>query len=421
MLDRASDVHHFALVATAESLRAALAHERAPSHAPASLALRAVNRAFESDVPGAVALLRRALHDRSAASDDAAYLSDLLAQFLVSTGDFASLADVLRDWRIVPADLASAKSAIDAILQAVVGDLPASRVLARKSISSAREAGAPRTLGRVLCRCALAAYYRGDYDEARELALEAARELESEAAYWSAAASYSVAASIAQDWNQNGELAAAYFARMLNHAERVGHNALRRTALAACFNVAAEMFDEASHADARALLIARPERQQHQENYVIVIAEVLGFGWKGEFAAAEAILTASAAMPGISERQRALGDAFLALIAAANGDAELARTRVRTALERAAHAKHEPLHERRYRALARLLSAAACFVIGDADRAKRALSARYGVEPRYREFLVSFPIDLARCPELFRGYAAFINAVSDRALAVARK
>ena len=414
MLGRASDVHHFELVATAESLRDALAHERGPSSAPASLALRAVDRAFQSDVPGAVALLRRALDGRATATGDAAYLTDLLAQFLVSTGDFASLAKVLRDWRNVPPKLAAAKSAIDAILHAVLGDAAASRTLARASLSSARDADARRELGRVLCRCALAAYYRGDYDEARELGLEAARELESEAAYWAAAACYSVAASVAQDWNENGELAAAYFARMLNHAERAGHSALRRTALAASFNVAAEMFDEASHADARALLIARPERQQHQENYVIVVSEVLGFGWKGEFAAAEAILTASAARRGISEQQRALSEAFLALIAAANRDAELARTYSQRALQRTARAKHEPLHERRWRELARLLAAGTCFVIGDPDRGRRALSGRYGVEPRYRELISGDAIDLARCPPRFRGYAAFINAVFAR-------
>ena len=383
----------------------------------ASLALRSIESAFRSDVQGAIALLRRALTTCAAPSDDAPYLTDMLAQYLVSTGDFEDLARILRACSNVPAPLAPAIVALNSILHAVFGDVARSQALARKAMTAARTGNDPRTTAQVLCRCSLAAYYRGDYDEGRDLALDAASVLEVEAAYSAAAASYSVAATLAQDWNQNGELAAAHYARMLKLADIAGHAALRRTALAGCFNVAAERFDETTFRAMRRALFTRPESQQHQENYSLVIADVLGFGWKGDFPSAEALLTAYAATLGISQQQRALVEALLALVAAATWDVELARSRSRTALKRTASSKHEPLHERRSRKLARLLCAATCFIIGDIVRGQRSLSGRYDPGHRYRDLFSSLAVDVSACPELFRGYAVFINVAASQARA----
>jgi DNA-binding CsgD family transcriptional regulator len=162
----------------------------------------------------------------------------------------------------------------------------------------------------------------------------------------------------------------------------------------------------------RTLLVARPKPQQHQENYALTVADALGFGWKGEFAAAEALLAGCAGRPELSQLQRALLEALLGLIAAANWDVELARSLARAALKRTAGSKHEPLFERRVREQARQLAAATCFIIGDMVRGQRALCGRFDAGHQYRRLLASASIDLAACPELFRGYAAFIKAAS---------
>jgi DNA-binding CsgD family transcriptional regulator len=415
VFDHASDVYRFAVVATAQTLQDALARIETRAHSAAMLALRAINSAFHSDVQGAIALLRRALRTTCSPSDEAAYIADLLAQYLVSTGDFQSADKVVRQFTDVPQALAPAAIAMKAILQAVVGDVVTSRASARRSIAAARESGEPRLLGRVLSRCSLAAYYRGDYDEARDHALDAAVVLQAEGAHWYAAVSYMVVAAIAQDWHADGQAAAAYFGQLLVHAELAGHEALRRSALAALYNVAAELFDEASHAAIRGRLMSRPAAEQHQENFVLMVADVLGFGWKGDFGAAEAVLAAYPNSGTTSDPQRALIASFRALSAAANGDFDAARTRSRTALELTVRPRYEPLHERRSRTLARLLSAATCFIIGDRVRGQRALAERYDPGRRYQELLTRDRIDVARCPQLFRGYAAFINAASARA------
>jgi DNA-binding CsgD family transcriptional regulator len=416
VLDRASEVHHFALVAKATTLPDALAHAATNPSAPASVALRAIERAFHSDIRGAISLLRQALRSCSEPAD-AAYFTDLLAQNLASTGDFQGLESVLQACTVVPDRLAPSMCAMTAILHAVRGDVETSRSLARQSMTAIDEAAPPELLAQVLNRSSLAAYYRGDYAESEDLALRAALLLESCGAFWCAGASYSVPATIAQDWNQDGRAAAAHYSRMLKLAEDAGHSALRRVAIAGLFSVAAEMFDEPAHTAMRKLLVARPEAQQLQENYAVAVADALGFGWKGEFAAAEAVLAACAARIEVSQQQRALVEALLGLIGAANGDVELARALARAALKRTVRSSHEPLFERRLRALARQLAAAACFIIGDTVRGLRGLSERFDPGRKYRNLLITPPIDLFMCSDVFRGYAEFVNVVSRHARA----
>ena len=259
----------------------------------------------------------------------------------------------------------------------------------------------------------MAAYYLGEYDEARELALESSLVFESNGGFFGAIPSWSIAAVIAQDWNGEGALAAAHWRRMTANAERAGHEGVFRTSLAARFNVAAEMFDRAEHASLKAMLSSRPVAQQHQENYVLTISDALGYGWKGDFDAAETALVARSASPGLNQSQLALIEALLSLIDTARWDVDYARSRSRAALQRSAkHPANEPLHDRRYRELARILAAATCFVIGDRVRGERALSARFDRGRRYLNLIAAPYMDVTNSPELFRGYAEFIRVAS---------
>lgn len=405
-----ADVYEFSMCATASSLREVMAHDRAHVTPLADIALRAVASAFDSDVQGAISLLRYGVVNAPATDGESAYLRDLLIMHLTSTGAFDEAERVFRECAALPPRLAPAFSSLHSVLKAVTGDVAASRNLARNAIASARQLDAPLVLGRVLSRCALAGYYRGDYDDAREIALEGVHLFESRGAFASACTVYSVAAAVAQDWNRDSTLAAAHYSRMIEHAERSGHNAMRRSALAGAFLVAAEAYDRKAYADFRKRLVARPEREQHQENYCLLLANVLGLGWDGKFQAAEAALTAYAATSDNTAPQAALVEALLALTAAAGWDVELARARSRSALRRTAgYQKHEPLYDQRYREIARVLAAATCFIIGDTIRGQRALSGRFDAGQRYVTLLTAPSIDLDQCSEVFRGYAKFIE------------
>jgi len=391
-------------------LRVALADARTHLTLRASFALRALISAYDSDVQGAIALLRRGLTVAPARDDEAAYLRDLLAMYLVSTGEFSAYEQVVREQTNPPARLVPATASLQSVAHAVAGDAAASRTVAHAAMSGARAMDDPLVLGRVLSRCALAAYYRHDYDAAHDLAIEGVHVFEMAGAYAAASTSYSVAAAVAQSWNRDGVLALEYYTQMLRNAERGGHNALRRSALAACFGAAAEMYDVEKHAAFRKRLMSRPEREHYQEKFVLVIGDALGYGWNREFAAAESALTACLAGGKMPAAETALVEALLALVAAARWDVARARNHSRAALKRTAeHCEGEPLHDRHFRELARVLAAAACFIIGDQVRGQRALSARFDAGHQYRELLNGGTIDIDRCPVLFRGYAQFAN------------
>ena len=302
------------------------------------------------------------------------------------------------------------------MLAAAAGRRTQSRTLAGDALAAARRADRPLTLGRVLVRCAAASYYRGDYGEAREIALEAVHVLEAHGAYVSAAHAHSIAAVIAHDWNQDGMLARTHYAHMLAHTERIGYNGLRRTALVGSFLVAAETYDVPAGDRFQEQLAARLEREQLQENFALLVAEVLRFASKADFRAAEAALTMFAATSRNTDARATLVEAFLALVAAANWDVDLARQRSRSVLRRTAeHRQGEPLFDKHTRELARVLGAATCFIIDDRIRGQRALSARFDPGQHYLALLTAPSIELSRCPDLFRGYAAFINAAAESA------
>jgi len=415
-LNVVSDVYDFAIMATASSLREAMTSARRRLTPTAALALRSVASAFQSNIQGAISLLRRGLLNAPRDHEDSAYLRDMLLTLLASTGELDAAERLVGDGVALPARHAPAFVASRAVLAAATGDRARSRTLAEAAIAAARRADWPLTLGRVLHRCAFASYYRGDYGEAREIALEALHVLEAHGAYVSVVHTHSIAAAIAHDWNQDGTLASTHYAQMLAHAERIGHNALRRTALAGSFLVAAEAYDVPACDRFGPKLAARLEREQHQENFALLIAEVLCFASKADFRAAEATLTMFAATSCNTDARATLVEAFLALVAAANWDVDLARERSRSVLRRTAeHTQGEPLFDKRTRGLARVLGAATCFIIDDRIRGQRALSARFDPGQHYLALLTAPSIELSRCPDLFRGYAAFINAAAESA------
>lgn len=415
-LNGVSDVYDLTLVATSSSVRDMLARRRSTLRAPVALALRSIAATFDANVQGAIGLLNLA-EARASDETDKLYLRDMLLTLLCSMGDFSAADRLFGDDVELPQRHAPGFVASRAVVRAAKGELAASRVLSQRALAMARSIDSPPTLGRALHRCALAAYYRGDYEEAREVAFESVPVLAACGAYPALASSYSITAAIAQ-CTSDAALAATHYAWMLDSAERCGNNALRRVALAGALSVASESNDREACDRFRNKVLARPDREQQQENFGLVVSDVLWHGGRGDLDAAEAALNMYSSSPRCSGTRAATVEAFLSLTAAARWNVELARIRSRSALRQTAALAHaEPLHDHNARRSARLLAAAACFVIGDTVRGQRALSARFDSLGSYAVLLAAPPIDFARCPELFRGYAGFINVVAERARA----
>jgi len=207
-LNRVSDVYDFGLVATASSLRRALASGQSKRAPLADIALRSFASTFGSDTQGAISLLRRGIAKAAPDGEDGAYLRDILASLLISTGELDAAKQLLGEPTVAPARHAPAFVAGRAVLEAATGERLRSRALSKSALSSARGMDSPLTLGRVLQRCAVACYYRGDYHDARELALEALHVLDPQAAYPLSSSTHSIAAALARESSQDGTLAA---------------------------------------------------------------------------------------------------------------------------------------------------------------------------------------------------------------------
>ncbi len=364
-----------------------------------------------SDVRGAIALLHRALSVAPPGSGETPYVLDALYQYYSSSGDFDTLRRVMDEYAgDVPQALEASFEAIASVIGATMG-VAGARCRARDAIRRSLQQDAPLTAGRVLARAALTSYFLRDYDEAADRALQSALLLEEHGGYASAAASYSIAAAIAHADRRDCTLAAALYEKMFANADRAGNGALRRTALAGSLIVAAERYDLDTFDAARSALLADRAARQHQESPVITIAEALGHGWRGELATVDATLSAL----GTAEPGFMLVPALRSFISVARWDLDEGRRLTRAVIGQRFTPRDYPLHEVAGHADARIIAAFACFAMGDRVRAERALTKAVDPDGRYRELLTTESIDLDRCPELFRGYAQFINVALDRA------
>jgi hypothetical protein len=184
-------------------------------------------------------------------------------------------------------------------------------------------------------------------------------------------------------------------------------------------SVASDSFDAANCVLLKKLLLAQPAPQQHQENFTLLIANVLSYGWNADFDAVVAALTTQVTSPALSQQRIALLEALISLADAARWDLDSARTRSRSALRRTVHGlTGDALHDCRVGELARMLAAATCFIIGDRLRAECALSDRLDPGHRYRTLLSGLCIDTERFPALFRGFAEFVRVAYSAANAV---
>ena len=376
---------------------------------PIAIALRAMKAVTSGDLPGGLALLKRVASHCS--DHQRAYFIDLLIPLLVNTNKVAEAAEWLDGAGTVPPDLTAPFLSSRAVVSARLGNDAASAAFAAEALRTGRMLENALLVGRVLHRCGLAAFYREDFEEAQELALESARLHERMESHRNAATAYSILYIIAHDWLNDPDVTRFYARRMTMSAHAAGDLTLENFGLLYQLETAAEAGDARRFGSIRSRMLANPMNEQfYRERFNYAMSETIAHGWAGHFEIARATLVSLRRIEGLSLPERALCDALLAMVAISSWELDTARSLARRVISQTAErAGVEPLFDSRRRKIARIIAAAACTIIGDGVRGRRALSRSVDPDQRFAAILTQRGMDEERTPALMRGYARFIN------------
>jgi DNA-binding CsgD family transcriptional regulator len=385
---------------------------------PLAIALRAMKGIIGGDVPGGIALLKRAASHCDERTRR--YLLELLIPLLINTNEIEEAARLLAGIEDGTDELGPAFTALRSVVSAREGNDAESEVYSRTALEAGRAIDNPILIGRVLMRTALSAFYREDLEEAQERALEAARWHERIESHRNAAVSYSILYVIAHNWVGDPDVARFYARRMTMSAHLAEDVAYENIGLLAQLETAAEAGDTRRFASIRARLVANPINEQYyRERFSYVMAETLSTGWTGRFDVARAALI-SIRQTELPLLERSMCDALLAVVCLSNWQLDEARTLARRAISMTSErSQKEALFEARGRRIARIVAAAVCIILGDTIRGRRALSRAVDPEQRFAAIITSEGMDELRTPSLMRGYARFINQAC-RAAALSR-
>lgn len=412
----AADVYQVACRAQVSEIDAMLTRmpSRARLQSPLAIALRGIRNAVTGDVPGGIAMLRRSASH--AEEPDRQYIVDLLVPFLLSLGEIDEAEALLRtDAEPVP-ELYPGQLAFRSWAAARKGRDLASGELAAQSISLARLIDNRNTLGRIMQRLAFAAYFREHYDESQERAIESARAAEEVGAYRLAAGSYSLLYVIAKDIVGDADLSRMYAERVALTGERAGDVALQNLGLLAQLEIAASSGDHRRLGSIRARVLANPRSEQYRERFGFVMAEVLLNIWASRFQQARAMLFSISQAPARSLQELSLCDALLALLDAARWDVGPAKSRSHRVISQTAHHPNpEPLYDASIRRTARVVAAAACIIVGDVARGKRALTRFFDPDGSFARFAADYRLDEEAVEPMQRGYVRAINIAAETA------
>jgi DNA-binding CsgD family transcriptional regulator len=376
---------------------------------PIAIALRGMKAVTGGDLPGGLALLKRAASQCEGRVRQ--YILDLLVPTLVNANEIDEAVRLIESAGAVAEELEPAFLSSRAVLAARQGHDAASAAFAREALERGRSIDNPAIVGRTLQRAALAAFYREDFEEAQERALEAARWFERIESHRNAALAYSILYTIAHDWLTDPDITRFYARRMTMSAHLAGDLSLENVGLVSQLSAAAEAGDSRRYGSIRARLLANPLNEQfYTTRYNYVISDALACGWAGKFDTARAALTSLRQGDHLSLPERSLCDVLLAIVALTAWQLDLARSLARRVISQTAErAGNEPLFDIRRRRIARVLAAAVCIVVGDATRGRRALSRNVDPDQRFLAILSAAGMDEDRTPPLMRGYARFLN------------
>jgi DNA-binding CsgD family transcriptional regulator len=385
---------------------------------PMAIGLRAMKAATSGDVPGGMALLKRAVAHCDGRIRQ--YLLELLIPLFINTNRIDEAEEALAFTDDAVPELAPAFAALRAIVTARQGNDTASTWFAREALETGRAVDNPMIVGRVLLRTGMAAFYREDFGEAQDRALEAARWYERLESHRNAAFAYSILYIIAHDWVGDPDVARLYARRLSMSAHLAEDTTMENYGVLAQLDIAAEAGDVRRVRSLRNQLMAHSLNEQfYRERFSYTISEVLALGWAGRFDVARNALTSLRNTETLSLPERSLCDALLAVTALSTWHVDLARRAARRTISQTAERSvKEPLFDARRRRIARIISAAVCIVLGDTVRGRRALSRSVDPEQKFASIISAEGLDEQEMPAMMRGYAMFLNEACRAALRV---
>jgi DNA-binding CsgD family transcriptional regulator len=385
---------------------------------PIAIGLRAMKSVVDGDLQGGMALLQRAVMQCEGRTRE--YLMDLLIPLLCNTRRLVEAQDALDSIVGAAPELGPVFASLRAIVASYRGDDVASARFALEALDHRRAVENPLLVGRILHRTAMAAFYREDFDEAQDRALEAARLFERLEQHRYAAICYAILYGISHDWAGDADLARFYARRTTMSAHLAEDAGMENFGVLAQLEVAVESGDARRAESIRGRLLANPMNEQYySERFSYTISEALARGWQGRFESARVALVALRSSEGLTLPERALCDALLAVVALSSWHVELARRVARrTISETAERGPNETLIDARLRRVARILAAAVSIAVGDVIRGRRALSRFVDPEHRFVTIIDANGMDEEQTPAIMRGYAKFLNAACRAANAV---
>jgi ATP/maltotriose-dependent transcriptional regulator MalT len=377
---------------------------------PIAIGLRAMKSVVEADLPGGLALLQRAVSHCEGRVRE--YLLDMLVPLLLNTHRLDEAQEALDSSDGSAPELDPAFAAARAIVAARLGDDVASARFAADALARGRAPDNPVIAGRVIQRTAMAAFYREDFDEAQDRALEAARLFERLEQHRNAAIAYTILSVISQDLLGDADLARYYARRTTMSAHLAEDAGMENWGVLTQLDIAAESGDARRVASIRGRLLANPMNEQYyRERFSYTISEVLAHGWDGRFEAARVALVALRNSENLTLPERSLCDALLAVVSLSTWHVELARRIARRTISQTVEGSgNEPLVDTRRRRVARILAAAVSIAIGDTVRGRRALSRFVDPEQRFVSIIDPSGIDEEKSPQMMRGFVKFFNA-----------
>lgn len=376
---------------------------------PIAIGLRAMKAVVEGDLPGGLALLQRAVTQCTGRPRE--YLLDLLLPLLVNTNRLAEVEEVLDSSDGSAPELMPAFAASRALVAARHGDDAGSVRLAAEALEGGRALDNPVIVGRIIQRTALAAFYREDFEEAQDRALEAARLFERLEQHRSAAFAYTILSVISQDFMGDADLARFYARRTTMSAHLAEDAGMENWGVLTQLDIAAQSGDVRRVESIRGRLLSNPMNEQYyRERFSYTISEVLSHGWAGRFEPARVALVALRNTENLTLPERSLCDVLLAIVALSTWHVDLARRIARRTISQTVErTANEPMIDSRRRRVARILAAAVCIAVGDTIRGRRALSRFVDPEQRFAGIMDSNGIDEQQTPTIMRGYVKFLN------------
>jgi DNA-binding CsgD family transcriptional regulator len=384
---------------------------------PFAIALRAMKSILGGDAPAGVALLRRAIEHTEPIGRQ--YFVEMLVPQLISVMDIAGSEAALDSVGEPIPELVAVYLSLRAVVAARSGRDAESRSLGARAAELARAGDNAIMAARVMQRCSSAAFFREDYAEASERALDAARAYERLDSHRSAAAAYSILYLLGSEWACDPDIARVWAERITMSGTLANDISLQTYGLIAQLGVAAESGDTRRLGSIRARLLAGRLPEQYAERFALAVSEALLSAWNGSFASARATIMGLLESDRRSIPEAAFCEALLSLFDAADGDAVSARRMAHRALGKTVHHEpHEPLFDKRRRRVARVLAACACMIIGEYSRGRRALSQNFDPGGYFGQADFERGLDEEGAPAMMRGYVRVLNVV---AAAVARR